>query len=562
MHVRKHEVDENEVDKMLTIVRAGTKQRGNVQKRKGRRPQKGKPKKWCPVPVCNQLLLDLGRHLCHPNVHSIAKGSREYQRLLKMAKVYTGLSELQDSLTAPPPAIVEIFSKEAVSATSAAASINAAAGPPAASVLASPLPLQVPLATPLLALLQPVSASATPSPAASSNALAGPAAAVSTDGATASATLESLGSDAESAASSDESEDDQDQSSDITSHRGAVFHGQEPADQQHKWLMLFYDYQSTPSAGDKKQPVRLQHSSQMRILLEEINLEGDDILCLLGHEGDAVWRLWVKPHLTAATKNPGTLILYLTSYEKFLHFVTHERFNKKAPALHPSHIDDFATVLRDLRGWRSTVGSKSYHVKNKRVIDETEGLLTLDELARIKKSSCYNNAIRLLVLAGQGKELSSTKFVLVRDFLLTRFSLDTGTRPGPLNNATMDEYLKGKVDNGCKVMLVTKHKRAKDGPAICPMLPELHNFMEVYRHYIRPHFARPDEQALFLTNEGIGFREGTIGRRLTFFVERCGVNLAARMAFVDMRKLITTEMLNRCSPEEQAILRRSEKTSR
>jgi len=38
------------------------------------------------------------------------------------------------------------------------------------------------------------------------------------------------------------------------------------------------------------------------------------------------------------------------------------------------------------------------------------------------------------------------------------------------------------------------------------------------------------------------------------------------MAFVDMCKLITTEMFDRCSPEEQAILRRvlphSEKTSR
>jgi len=92
-------------------------------------------------------------------------------------------------------------------------------------------------------------------------------------------------------------------------------------------------------------------------------------------------------------------------------------------------------------------------------------------------------------------------------------------------------------------MLVSKHKRAKDGPAICPMLPELHNFMEVYRLYIRPHFAHPDEEALFVTNEGVGFQEGTIGRRLTFFVEKCGVNLAGRMAFVDMRKFRSIDIL-------------------
>jgi len=250
----------------------------------------------------------------------------------------------------------------------------------------------------------------------------------------------------------------------------------------------------------------------MRILLEEIDPEGDDILSLLDHEGDAVWRLWVKPHLTAGTKKPGTLISYLTSYEKFLRFVPHERFDKNAPALHPSHIDHFAMVLKDLKGWRSMVDSKSYHVKNKCIVDETEGLLTLNELAQIKKSRCYNDVIRLLVLAGKGKELTNSEFVLVGDFLLTWFSLDTGTRPGPLDNATMEEYEKGKVDNGCKVMLVVKHKRAKDGPAICPMLPEVHKFMEVYRRNIRPHFACQDEQALFVTNEGTGFREGTIGR--------------------------------------------------
>ena len=44
------------------------------------------------------------------------------------------------------------------------------------------------------------------------------------------------------------------------------------------------------------------------------------------------------------------------------------------------------------------------------------------------------------------------------------------------------------------------------------------------------------------------------------------MNLAGRMVFVDMRKVITTEMLKRASPEEREILRRvlahTEKTSR
>lgn len=304
----------------------------------------------------------------------------------------------------------------------------------------------------------------------------------------------------------------------------------------------------------------------MRKLLEAIDPGGDDITCLLANEGDEVWSGWVEPHLKAGTKKPGTLISYLTSYEKFLSFVTHERFNKTAPPIHPNHLPTFGTILKDLKGWRSVVDSQSYQVKNQCMVDETEGLLTLEELREIKTSAHYNTAIRLAIQAGRGKDLTLAEFVIVRDLLVTRFSLDTGTRPGPLNNATMTEYDKGKVKDQCKVMLVAKHKHAKDGPAICPMLPELDKLMSIYVRYIWPHFAKPDEEALFVTNGGVAFREGTIGRRLTSFVEKCGVNLAGRMAFVDMRRVITTEMLKRATPEEREILRRvlthSERTSR
>ena len=59
--------------------------------------------------------------------------------------------------------------------------------------------------------------------------------------------------------------------------------------------------------------------------------------------------------------------------------------------------------------------SQTYHVKNKRMVDETEGLLTLEELSRIKSSDAYNEAQRLLIQAGRGKELSTKQFVNVRD---------------------------------------------------------------------------------------------------------------------------------------------------
>lgn len=132
-------------------------------------------------------------------------------------------------------------------------------------------------------------------------------------------------------------------------------------------MVKFFEFLSRPTAGDKKETIRLQHVAQMRNLLEAIDPEGDDILCLLDHEGDALWKLWVKPNLVEKKKKPGTIISYLTSYEKFLTFVTHKRFSVTAPAIHPDYIKDFETVKDDLKGWRSTVDSQSCAMKNKEV---------------------------------------------------------------------------------------------------------------------------------------------------------------------------------------------------
>ena len=588
-HVKKRDIAADAVKKLLSIVRAGASNRGKKQDRKGKAPVKGRLKKWCPVPGCDQVVLDMARHLENPSMHGFPRGSKVHTRYLKTATAYTGLAELEDQLVPPPPAIVEVLPKhdsspvlaaaprvspstpqtaildDATSATLSAVATALSAASMAESGSTSATAYQTASASPSAVASPPPSAVAA-TPVAATAAVS--SASYSATAATAQAdTARAVDSESESDTESEQSEEkrsEEREECDVSSIQ--YFTAAHPSTTRHRWLVLFYEFLTRPTAGDKKRAIRLQHASQMRLLLEAIDPKGDDILHLLDHQGDAVWKLWVKPHLTNGTKKPGTIISYLTSFEKFLTFVTHERFNKAAPPIHPDDMAKFSTLKKDIKGWRSCVDSQSYHVRNQRMVDETEGLLTLEELAKIKASNAYNNTQKLLIEAGRGKNLSGKEFVDVRDFLLTKFSLDTGTRPGPLNNATLLEYTSGKVQDECKVMLVAKHKRAKDGPAICPMLPDQYKFMEIYVRRIRPDFAKAEENALFIKQDGRGFLEGTIGRRLSRFIEKCGVNLGSRMAFVDMRKLITTEMLERCSPEERAILRRvlahSEKTSR
>lgn len=152
-----------------------------------------------------------------------------------------------------------------------------------------------------------------------------------------------------------------------------------------------------------------------------------------------VWTRWVKPNLESKKYRAGTIISYLTSFEKFLTFVTHKRFHTTAPPIHVDDITLFKTVKEDLPGWRSTVDGKSHKERNQRFIDKSEGLLTLEELDRIKASKTYGEARRIIIQAAKGVEPSLKDFLLARDFLLTRFSLDTGTHPGPLNYPGVSE---------------------------------------------------------------------------------------------------------------------------
>ena len=69
---------------------------------------RGKQRKWCPVPLCDAIVIDVGRHLLNPSTHGIYKNSREYQRLLRLAKPYTGLAEMEGNLVVQVPPIVEL----------------------------------------------------------------------------------------------------------------------------------------------------------------------------------------------------------------------------------------------------------------------------------------------------------------------------------------------------------------------------------------------------------------------------------------------------------------------
>lgn len=413
VHVKRGDVEEASVDRLLSIVATG-RQRGSKQIRKGKKPLKGRFKKWCPVPGCDRVVLNVSRHLCNPTMHGMTKGSREVQRLVRMAKQYTGLAELDDALNTPPPPIVEERapldqnSNEDVSDEDNHEDDD--------------LPSQ-----------EEQEEDDEEEDEEEGDEEEGDEEQHSSevineddeededdlddhdddDGHVFEDDQEDGHDDEDLASQGDKDEEDQEEDEE-DQPRYEYFTDPKPQNNRHKWLVCFFEFLTRPSAGDKKQSIRLQHASQMRNLLEAIDPDGDDILCLLQDDGDVVWRAWVKPNLENNTYKPGTIISYLTSYEKFLGFVTHQLFNKKAPPLHGEDLEFFQVVMSDLKGWRSTVDSQSHAHKNKRFVDESDGLLTIQELDKIKRSMTYSEAQRVIIQAGQGKDSTLKEFLLAR----------------------------------------------------------------------------------------------------------------------------------------------------
>ena len=137
-----------------------------------------------------------------------------------------------------------------------------------------------------------------------------------------------------------------------------------------------------------------------------------------------------------------------------------------------------------------------------------------------------------------------------------RFATDNATRPGPLNNAKVSDYEKAEVSEGKRVMLISKHKRAKDDPAILGMKQDLQELMEIYVKKIRPQWALQGKDHLFVTVEGKPFPEGTIGRRVSAFFEKAQLHLGKKLAHVNVRKFVTTKTKEKGTQQEAEIVQR------
>ena len=545
VHVKRGKVAEDDFQRMREILLAGKRQRGApIKDSKSSQFRGGRRKKWCAVPGCGRVVLDMPQHLTGTR-HSSKRGSRLHNMYLQAAKPYTGLGEMKVILHPSQP---ESSSAESRRHTHQTSTVEGEAGAQSQEPRPSTVSgeQRMPAASRQEDSDTPVESESEQSDA-------------RTHDSSGESSLESEEEGEEEPAVTDADSDDPDFE---TSSLERFFNSKKPLNNRHTWLIGFYDFLARPSMGFKKQSIWLQHASQVRKILEAVEPGGSDINCLGKDKGEEAWRKFVRPILEKGSRKSGTVISHLSSYEKFLKFIN-TQYTDDMPHLDQQVKDMLKLSEGQIGGWRSVYDYTCIE-SCQQYLDESTHVLKPDEIKAIKKSSHYNKVLQYITQAREGRDLGRKEFIAVRDLILSRFSMDNGIRPGPLNNATLNDFYEAEEKVGVTVMLVAHHKRSKSGPAPCGMLPNLKEMVDVYVERVRHQYAASGNNKLFVTYKGEAFREGTIGRCVTLFLGKCGVR-ESRLAFVNLRKYVSTEAKERCTPQQQETVRRlmchSEKTA-
>ena len=206
-----------------------------------------------------------------------------------------------------------------------------------------------------------------------------------------------------------EDDEDDDNAAKIKSQPGALeyYAAAKYDDNRHQWLCGFYRYLGLPDAGYKKDALKLQNVGQVKLLLEALDKDGDDITVLGEEQGHAVWSRWVDPQLQSGKKAPGTIISYLTSLEKFLRFITSRLYDfKSMPPLHPNYRVLFKDLVPSLKGWRATVDASTQDRQVRRYINECDAMITMKEMQHVKQSEPYTDGERYLLDSSEEKKLT------------------------------------------------------------------------------------------------------------------------------------------------------------
>ena len=278
-------------------------------------------------------------------------------------------------------------------------------------------------------------------------------------------------------------------------------------------LIQYYQYLQDVLGGCKKERDAIFHAQNVRRIHDNIDKEDETLDCITDDGGLKVWKHWAKPLLDKKTSRPGTIRASLTSLVKFLEFIADysEHSVKSIPTIDKPTLTKITKIIPRFIAMGSSVNQLYSHERWEQLLEDRVDAVNPSDTNDMVNSAPAKRALHLL-LECQTREPSKKEFLVIRDFIIARISLENGQRPGPLETARVRDFERIENRDGKYVMYVSRHKRSKAGPAPLTMSANLKSNLEVYIKNVRPFFAREDVEGIFVTKEGNDFQPGTIGK--------------------------------------------------
>ena len=228
----------------------------------------------------------------------------------------------------------------------------------------------------------------------------------------------------------------------------------------------------------------------------------------------------------------------------------------KASRLNPRHMEVILKLEDRLPDYRATIHRRTSHQVTTHKVDECYKCITPEDLRSVEQSEPAKSAVKLLGLAAEKKQLTFAEFTTVRDYLVVTTMYENGSRPGPVENALVSQFLQATYDAKTNryTILVDKHKTTRHhGPAELTCTSRIYLYLQLYVLHVHSQFAAPGEDALFVKEDGQAYRPGTIGRRVPDFFQQAGIRSDIRVTATGIRKMISDKAFE-MSPTKKCLI--------
>ena len=272
-------------------------------------------------------------------------------------------------------------------------------------------------------------------------------------------------------------------------------------------LILFFRHLQTINGGGMKERLAINQAQNVRKIkqcLDDHAGEGtnNDLSCFLKDGGLDICKEWAQPKVNNKELHPGTVKAYLTSLAKFFDFILDQHDVSGMPHISAKTLDQLPKILKRVKTWGSSISRLYGHERWEQILEDSRNSITTDDIKNVLTFEPSTYA-ELCLKKSETEALIQSEFIAVRDYLIVRLGLENAQRPGPMEAARLRDFETAEEDGeGNYVMYVARHKTSRPGPAPLVMNRSLYKHVRRYVRVVRPAFAKKDEVALFVTQEG------------------------------------------------------------